>query len=296
MELRDLRYLAASALAGNFTAAAGSLGLNSSTISRRIARLEDELGVTLFERGHFGIRLTSAGRAIIVDVRRALDDIEAIERSGQLNGRGRIGRIRLGLRMPPVGEPLRSLLASWHAACASVTLHLYELDDYDLRAAFADRRLDAAFVTRHTLWPEALAIPLYRERILAAVPVGHHLCNKMPLRWADLRSETILTQEWDGSHSAREFFASLLGSGVSFCPQADSKQSVLALVGAGFGVTLATESQSAVVFPGVSFVPVDEANAWVQVDLAWAPRVEEPAVGRFLAFLRDEAWSRSLAQ
>ena len=157
MELRDLRYLAASALAGNFTAAAGSLGLNSSTISRRIARLEDELGVTLFERGHFGIRLTSAGRAIMVDVRRALDDIEAIERSGQLNGRGRIGRIRLSLRMPPVGEPLRSLLASWHAACASVTLHLYELNDYDLRAAFADRRLDAAFVTRHTLWPEALA-------------------------------------------------------------------------------------------------------------------------------------------
>lgn len=47
MELRDLRYLAALALAGNFSAAAGSPGLNSSTISRRIARLnlEDEFKV-----------------------------------------------------------------------------------------------------------------------------------------------------------------------------------------------------------------------------------------------------------
>jgi hypothetical protein len=66
MELRDLRYLAASASAGNFGRAAKSLGFHTSTISRRIGRLEDELGLTLFERGH--VRLTAAGRAVMLHV------------------------------------------------------------------------------------------------------------------------------------------------------------------------------------------------------------------------------------
>jgi hypothetical protein len=61
IELRDLRYLAASAVAGNFVRAAESLGLNASTISRRIAWLEDELGGTLFERGLAAVLISLFG-------------------------------------------------------------------------------------------------------------------------------------------------------------------------------------------------------------------------------------------
>jgi DNA-binding transcriptional LysR family regulator len=64
VEIRDLEYLVASASAGNFGRAAESLGLNTSTISRRIGRLEDELGLALFERGHYGVRLTAGSRAV----------------------------------------------------------------------------------------------------------------------------------------------------------------------------------------------------------------------------------------
>jgi hypothetical protein len=63
IELRDLRYLAASAVAGNFVRAAESLGLNASTISRRIAWLEDEL-VALHSDSdglHTAVRLARAG-------------------------------------------------------------------------------------------------------------------------------------------------------------------------------------------------------------------------------------------
>ncbi len=62
MDILDLRYLSVAAGAMNLTRAAETLGLNASTIIRRITRLEDELGVTLFERGHHGLRLTEAGR------------------------------------------------------------------------------------------------------------------------------------------------------------------------------------------------------------------------------------------
>jgi DNA-binding transcriptional LysR family regulator len=59
--VQDLRYLSVAADALNLTRAAGALGLHASTIGRHITRLEDELGLTLFERSRQGLRLTKAG-------------------------------------------------------------------------------------------------------------------------------------------------------------------------------------------------------------------------------------------
>jgi Bacterial regulatory helix-turn-helix protein, lysR family len=82
MEIGDLRYLTVSADAGNFSRAANILGRNASTLSRRIDRLENELGLPLFERGRGSVRLTSGGKAVLVPVRRALAEIDAIKAAG----------------------------------------------------------------------------------------------------------------------------------------------------------------------------------------------------------------------
>ena len=65
MDLVDLRYLLMAVETGSLLHAAQSLGIKPSTISRRITRLEDELGVTIVERGAFGVRLTAAGRDVM---------------------------------------------------------------------------------------------------------------------------------------------------------------------------------------------------------------------------------------
>jgi DNA-binding transcriptional LysR family regulator len=106
--------------------------------------------------------------------------------------------------------------------------------------------------------------------------------------------ETILIQGWDESQAQREFFASFLGSGVRFQAHSASKQSVFALVAAGFGITLAARGQSETAFPGIIFKPLEEPDAWCRMDLAWMPEAEEPAVGRLVAFMRDESRSRRL--
>jgi hypothetical protein len=88
----------------------------------------------------------------------------------------------------------------------------------------------------------------------------------------------------------------MLGCGVEFRAHAASKQSVLALVGAGFGVTLVTESQSTIRFPNVIYKPIDEPDAWVYVDLTWIADIEDPVVGRFVAFVRDTIQPRKITQ
>ena len=149
-------------------------------------------------------------------------------------------------------------------------------------------------MTAHTVRRGSNTIPTYRERLVVALPQGHELASHDFLMWDLLRDQTLLTQGWDGSHSAREFYASFLGNTVRFFSHRASKQSVMALVGAGFGITLVTQSQAEVVFPGVVYRVVREDDAWLQVDLAWSPRREDAAVGRFIAFMRDEARSHSL--
>jgi len=288
-DIGDLRCFAVASGCANFPLAGRSLRLNASTVSRRVARLEDALGVTLFERGRFGIRLTDAGRGVMLKVTRALDEIDELVRIGKANGVGFEGCVRLGVRMPPIGDPMRSLLAMWHADYPDVELSLHEMNDHEIRLALTERRIDAAFVPQHTLWPDAVSIPIYEEPLFAGLPVGHHLCEREVLTWELLRKEPILTQEWTGSHCAREFFSALMGGGIQFYSHAASKQSVFALVGAEFGVTLATRSQADVRFPGVEFKPIREDNAVVKVDLTWRPDAEDPAVGRFIAFVRDKA-------
>lgn len=294
IDIESLRYMSATASAGNFAMAASWLGVRTSTVSRRIARIEDELGLTLFERGHFGIRLTSGGRAVMVHVRRALADLDAVRSSARSNATGNVGQIRLGIRMPPIGKPLQALMELWHARYPRAAIVLFELNERDILAGIEERRLDAALITKHTLWPHAVAEPIYRERVLIALPKSHPLRSRKVIKWDHLREQTFLVQGWDESQSAREFYASFLGSGINYQAHAASKQSVLALVGAGFGMTLVTKSQAEVRFPGVAYKVIAEKNACLEVELVWAPANEEAVVGRFVAFMRDEARSRRL--
>jgi DNA-binding transcriptional LysR family regulator len=82
-------------------------------------------------------------------------------------------------------------------------------------------------------------------------------------------------------------------SEADFRSHAASRQALLALVGAGFGIAIATEPQAAAPFPEIAFRRIDEPDAFLQLDLAWMPEAEEPALGRFIAFVRDATASAS---
>jgi DNA-binding transcriptional LysR family regulator len=294
IDIDVLQFLVKVAETGKLSRAARILHVETSTLSRKISAVEDELGVTLFERGSFGIRMTAAGRAVMPFVRRLLADLEALRNSSFSNGAGHVGEVRIGVRMPPVGEPGQSLLRAWRKEYPNVDLTFFESNEHEIMTAITERRLDAAFMTRHTLWSGWEAVPIWRERLLVALPTHHPKAVRRSLKWDLLRNETFLVQGWDDSQTAREFFASFLGSGVKYKSHSVSKDSILAFVGAGHGVTLVTKSQSQVKFPGVVYRPIAEDNAWVEVDLAWERENKDAVVGRFISFMRDQSASRRL--
>jgi DNA-binding transcriptional LysR family regulator len=294
LKIRDLDYVMAAAAAGNLSGAARSLGISTSTISRRISRIEDELGLALFERGHKGVRMTTGGRAVLLHARRAAAELEAIRLAGKRNGTGIVGEVRLGLRMAPIGEPMLDLLAGWRHSCADVLLTIFEMNERELAIALEERRLDAALAPAWVVSRRAAALQVYSERLFAALPAEHALVERQTVNWPALAGATILVQGWEESQAERDFLAPLLSADADFRSHAASKLSILALVAAGFGITIAPQSQAEAGFPGVVFRPIDEPDAVLQVDLAWMPEAEEPTLGRFVALMRDAARSRGL--
>jgi DNA-binding transcriptional LysR family regulator len=292
MNSTDLRYLMATASAGTFAGAARELGVTSSTICRRVGRLEECLGLPIFERGRAGVRLTAGGNAVMAHARRALAALDSMQLAARQNGSAHVGHIRIGVRVAPVSDILIGLFADWRSKSPNFAFSLSELNDRDLALALEERRIDVALVPSFAMSPRVESAPIYRERLVVAVPQHHYLARAVDIGWSELRDELILVQGWDESQAHREYLASFLGSGARFQAHAASKRAIFALVAAGYGVALAPESEGA--FPQVVFRLLNEPNASFRVDLAWMPEMEEPAVGRFVAFMRDEARSRRL--
>lgn len=286
-----LRYLVEVVDAGSFAKAAARLTLNPSTLIRRVAKVEDRLGLTLLERTRVGVRVTPCGRPVVEQMRHALSELAAVEATARSTGTGSRGEIRLGMRLPLVGEPLGRLLVDWRRRFPDVQLKIFEMSSLRAATALGQRHLDAALLTTFTSWPGTVTIPLYQEALSAALPACHPLAAKEALQWADLRGQTILLQEWDESQTTREHYASLIGSCALFREHKASKQTILSLVAAQFGITLVTASQAETATPGVIYRRIAEENAQVQVELVWHPELEDAVVGSFIAYLRDEARS-----
>jgi DNA-binding transcriptional LysR family regulator len=291
VEITGLKYLYSVAEAGSFAAAARTLNLHVSTLSRQIFALENELGVTIFERGHSGIRLTSSGQAVLIYVRQVLADLDALANVSQLSGNGKNGHVHLGVGFPLINDDIKKFIFKWHHFHPSVGFTLHEMTESDLVSFIKDRHIDAAILTEHTLWSDAASEPICTERIFAAISTSHAMAKHVATTWKAIRKEIVLVQDWPHSHVTRSFYASLLGPSTRFISHPAGKQSLFSLVAAGFGITLATEGQASIGFPGVTFIPIDEDNAVIRHVLAWLPQCEDPAVGRFVAFMRDEARS-----
>jgi hypothetical protein len=115
IDVTGLKYVIE--VAGSFAKAGVRLGLNSSTLTRRISSIEDALGITLFERTRSGVRITRSARAVIAQIRRAIGEFDAVTDVANRNGGGRAGEIRLGFRIPPVAELF--LMLSLNGVCVT---------------------------------------------------------------------------------------------------------------------------------------------------------------------------------
>ena len=172
---------------GSLVKAAQELGVAQPTLSKSLARLEDELGVKLFRRSGAGARATPFGVIVVERARRIIDDAAQLNREIELTAGGLAGEVRIG-----VGAAMLQVLVPRLAARAVrrfPRLRLRALSGHRadhlaaLEAGQVDMLIGAIEVDLDGL--DLHVTPLLRDRLIAVASPDHPLATAGPITAAD---------------------------------------------------------------------------------------------------------------
>jgi len=242
MNLRDIKYILALAETRHFGRAAERTFVSQPTLSGQIRKLEHELGVTIFERTNRSVEITPTGQLILQHARLLMEQADAIEQVARAHQDPLAGPLRIGAipTLSPYLLPL--ILLPLRERLPQIKLVLIEEITETLLKRLEHHEVDAALLATPVTEPELLERPLFEEPFWLAHPRQHPLGAKSKITEADLE-ETELLLLSDGhclTHQVMEVcrLAERPRSGEMADLRASSLETLLQLVGAGFGCTL----------------------------------------------------------
>lgn len=192
MTLTELRYVVTLARERHFGRAAERCHVSQPTLSVAVKKLEDELGIPLFERSKNSIRVTETGKRIIDQAQRVLDQVGLIrdmaqDGKNQLNAPLKVGAIyTIGPYLFP------HLLPELRRAAPDMPLYIEENYTATLRQKLRQSELDAIIIALPFEEPEVVTLPLYDEPFVVLLPGAHPLTERASLTAEELAREQLL--------------------------------------------------------------------------------------------------------
>lgn len=278
MTLAELQYMVTVAQERHFGRAAERVFVTQPALSLAIKKLEDNLGVTIFERRRNKVELTPLGEQIVHQAQRVLEEAERIkilaaQGKDQLNGLLRLGVIAtVGPYILPDLVPLLTTRAP------KMPLELEENLTLNLAGMLKSGKLDVLMIALPFDEPSILTIPLYDEPFKVLVPLGHSWQRKKLLDSRQLGSEKVLLP-----HAGHCFRQQVLDA----CPelsrsdaegwQGNSLETIRQMVVSGLGIT---------VMPCSALTPKHQNKRLIVIDMA------KPVPGRRIGL----AWRRGFTR
>jgi len=237
MNLRDLRYLLAVAEHAHFGRAARACGISQPTLSVQIRKLEELLGVALFERTSKAVAPTAACERLIGHARAAVAEAEAIHAVARNMRDPLAGRFRLGI-IPPLAPHLLPLIfAPLRTALPTLEVEPWEDQTTALLERLRAHELDAALLATEVDGPDLASQPLFAEPFLAALPPEHPLAGRDVVAEVELARDILVLAD---GHCLRDQALAACGYSGAFggALRAASLATLLNMVAAGYGTTL----------------------------------------------------------
>jgi DNA-binding transcriptional LysR family regulator len=242
VQLRQLRQFIVLAKAGNFHRAAEILNISQPPLSVSIRKLEDELGVELFERHARGVTLTAEGELAISQAReivRLSDELISFAQDAQSGVRG---NLNLGFASSAAYDLIPTLVPIFRERFPLIDLRLAEATSVAIIEGVMNGDLDVGLVRTPIFGVEGISLtPLASENMVLAVPRGHRLESRAEIDLAELENEPLIM--W--SRDAEPWFRTLIEmnfNAIDVLPkiaeEAAQIHTVLALVECGIGVAL----------------------------------------------------------
>ncbi|MBD0263270.1 MAG: LysR family transcriptional regulator [Tolypothrix sp. Co-bin9] len=285
MDLYQIKYFLTVVEAGGFTKAAERLFISQPSLSVGIKKLEQELGVTLFERGgrrailtHPGKHFLEKAQAILHEYESALSELKNFQKQENL----KIGVLRT-IRI----DNLSRLIATFREKYPSVALQLCDGNLEELRTWLELGEIDLAITVLGNNEDSKTSVSLFQQRRLLAVPKTHPLAEKETITLGELDGvpyiERINCELWGES---RKWFESE-GIQPHVVYKADHEEWVVSLVSAGLGVTIMPEWQG---LSDIKYIPIANANLDRLVGLVWRAKQDSEVVNVFRTFAVNHDW------
>jgi LysR family hydrogen peroxide-inducible transcriptional activator len=192
MTLTELKYVVALAQERHFGRAAQKCFVTQPTLSLALAKLEDELGVKLFERNKNEVLVTARGQAVVEQARRVLDEVGKISHIAKGSGDQLAGALRLGV-IPTIGPYLLpDLVPILRKRAPSMPLAIEENLTGNLAPMLREGELDVVVIALPFAVPGVKTRVVYEEPFSVVVPEGHPWESRKAVKPAELSQENLL--------------------------------------------------------------------------------------------------------
>jgi len=285
LSLRQLRYFLEVAQLHSFTRAAEVLHVAQSALSRQIRLLEDELGLTLFNRYDRGVTLTEAGERMRDRVTTLLREVDALREGLVESLDAPHGELSIG--MPPSLREILTvpLMVEYCRAWPAVGLHVHEGISIDLLKPVQEGALDGAVVVDLMAVPRLSAMPLLRERLYLIGPHDAKLNPRRAVRLSRVASEPLILTTRPNSLRLivdNAFAAARLSPTI--VADSNSTAAMVDLAAEGMACTVLPYSAAwkAIAQRRLSAAPIEGLN----IDWVFIHRTTHPLSGAARAFVR----------
>lgn len=284
IELRHLRYFLAVAETLHFSRAARRLGMAQPPLSQQVKRLEQLLGHALFERTTRGVKLTPAGQLLVRRARSTMEKVDEDLAQVRRLGRGEEGTLTVGFSGSVMFTELPAAIQSFRHRYPKVELRLRELVTSAQIAALLNGQIDLAFLRDGDPTEGIRITTLLKEKYVAVLPEAHALARRKTLSVKALEGEPfIMFARRMGPLAYDRTIACCEREGFRPNIVQDAPQwlTLVRLVSAGLGVTLAPACVARVAVPGVVYREV-KATCRTSIDLGIKVGVESVLARNFI--------------
>jgi DNA-binding transcriptional LysR family regulator len=297
MELRHLRYFLMIAQTGNVRRAAERLHIAQPAVSRQLRDLEQELGVTLFDRLPRGLRLNAAGASFQADITRILGTIAAAGDRARRVAAGEIGHLKIGyLEVTGWQGPVPDKLHAFTMAKPDIRLELVSAHSPLQLKMIDDRELDGGFIYPVNGLPKVLVARKVRAGgVVIAYPArwsSRIRANRRLRDFADFPFIGFPREEHPTHHD--RIIAACVAAGFSprFAQREKNEGAILSMVSAGAGIAIVNDANMDRPPPLVRFQRVPDLI--VPLDLFFVHRDDNdnPTLHAFVEILNRDLPAR----
>ncbi|MFJ9553679.1 LysR family transcriptional regulator [Nocardiopsis sp. NPDC101807] len=189
---RHLRYFLVVAREGHFGEAAVELGIAQPALSQSVRRLEEELGVTLFDRSRRRVSLTPAGRLLVSQARDLVAGEARLRETMRRTRDGELGTLRAAVRPGTPATALRGLLRGMAEHAPGLDVDLCEMTGAELVRALGEGTVDTGLLTTPFEGSGLLGEPVLREELGAVLPRAEAPPHSAPVALADLSGRELV--------------------------------------------------------------------------------------------------------